>query len=175
MLFVSTRQRFQFGDPDWDRYIEWIELRHLREVRTLDAALNKYVDDCGSVYCERSEVDSALETLPRPRSDREYYLLGRSIDSESVEQVDGFDFLGYDLSDETMTSSVVNCGPWKGLLGPFVGRLNAYGLLSVADAREVQRVLPAAWGPSEPHAETKIWGSMDGLDEEATSTGRGFC
>jgi hypothetical protein len=83
MLFVSTRQRFQHGDPEWDTYIAWIELRHLREVRTLDAALNKYVDQCGSIHCEPSEVDSVLEMLPRPSSEREYYLVGRSIESEA--------------------------------------------------------------------------------------------
>ncbi len=54
MLFVSTRQRFRYGDLEWDSYIAWIALPGLREVRTLDAALNKYVDHCGSLYCELS-------------------------------------------------------------------------------------------------------------------------
>src|SRR5216683_114914 len=58
MLWVSTRQRFQHGDPEWDGYITWIALPQLREVRTLDAALNKYVDKCGSLYCELSEIGS---------------------------------------------------------------------------------------------------------------------
>jgi hypothetical protein len=145
MLWVSTRQRFQSGDPGWDGYITWIALPHLREIRTLDAALNKYVNACGSLYCERSEVDSVLEMLPKPASDQEYYL------------VSGFEFLGCDLSDETMTSCVVNCGPWKGRLAPFVSRLNPVGLLSVSDARLVQNILPVEWGADEPHATAKIW------------------
>jgi hypothetical protein len=154
---VSTRRRFQCGDPEWDGYITWIALPHLREVRTLDAALNKYVDACGSLYCELPEVGSVLRMLPRPTNDREYYLLGTLLESESVDTIDGFDFLGCDLSDETMTSSVVNCGPWKGRLAPFVGRLNSVGLLSVSDARRVQGLLPVEWGADEPHAAAQIW------------------
>jgi hypothetical protein len=157
MLWVSTRQRYQYGDPDWDRYIAWIGLPHLREVRTLDAGLNKYVEECGSVYCDLSDVDSVLETLPRPATDHEYYLLGRLLEAESADSIDRFDFLGCDLSDETMTSSVVNCGPWKGRLAPFVSRLNSVGLLTVADARRVQELLPVEWGADEPHAAAQIW------------------
>lgn len=157
MLWVSTRKRFQLGDPEWDGYIAWIALPHLREVRTLDAALNKYVDDCGSLYCKPSEVTSVLEMLPSPTNNREYYLLGQLLESESPAAIDGFDFLGCDLSDETMTSSVLNCGPWKGRLAPYVGRLNSVGLLSASDARDVQQVLPAEWGAAEPHAAAQIW------------------
>lgn len=130
---------------------------HLREVRTLDAGLNRYVAECGSIYCELSEVESVLEMLPRPASEREYYLLGRLQESESAGAIEGFDFLGCDLSDETMTSSVVNCGPWTGRLEPFVGRLNSVGLLSVSDARRVQEILPVEWGADEPHARARIW------------------
>src|SRR5918996_4321770 len=108
MLFVNTRRNFRYGDREWERYISWIELAHLREIRTLDAALSEYVDQCGNVYCEQAEVNSVLEGLPRPRNDREYYLLGRSLESEKLALIDGFDFLGCDLSDQTMTSSVLN-------------------------------------------------------------------
>jgi hypothetical protein len=71
--------------------------------------------------------------------------------------VDGFDFLGCDLSDETITSSVLTCGPWNGLLRPFVQRLNSYGLLSVSDALEVHTILPVEWGADEPHAAAHVW------------------
>ncbi|HVZ70744.1 MAG TPA: hypothetical protein VHJ20_00080 [Polyangia bacterium] len=157
MLWVSTRQRFQHGDPTWDGYITWIELPQLREVRTLDAGLNKYVDNCGSIYCKLSEIESVLEMLPRPANDHEYYLVGRLLESEGADSIDGFDFLGCDLSDKTMTSSVVNCGPWKGRIAPFVSRLNSVGLLSVSDARRVQDILPVEWGTDEPHAAAQIW------------------
>jgi hypothetical protein len=157
MLWVSTRRRFQRGDPEWDGYITWIELPQLREVRTLDAALNKYVDKCGSLYCEPSEIESVVEMLPRPANDHEYYLLGRLLEPEGAVSIDGFEFLGCDLSDETMTSSVVNCGPWKGRLAPFVSRLNSVGLLSVSDARRAQDILPVEWGADEPHAAARIW------------------
>lgn len=157
MLWVSTRQRFQHGDPEWDDYITWIELPQLREVRTLDAGLNKDVDKCGNLYCEPSEIGAALAMLPRPANDHEYYLLGRVPESDTADSIDGFEFLGCDLSDETMTSSVVNCGPWRGRLAPFVGRLNAVGLLTVSDARHVQDILPVEWGADEPHAAAQIW------------------
>ena len=158
MLFVSTRQVLQLGDAAWDAYIKWIALPHLRQVRTVDPGLNEYVDDCGSIYCDRSEIRGALGRLPEPRSAREYYLLGTKVESTSwTETFDGFDYFGCDLSDETMTSSLLNCGPWTGLLQPFVGRLNSYGLLSVDDARQAQKLLPTEWGANEPHAFADVW------------------
>ncbi|HKO93171.1 MAG TPA: hypothetical protein VJU61_18575 [Polyangiaceae bacterium] len=156
MLWVSTRQRFQHGDAGWESYAEWIGLQHLREVRSLDSWLNKYVNDCGSLYCDVSQVGSVLQMLPRPATEREYYLLGRLLESDSADPVDGFDFLGCDLSDKTMTSSVPNCGPWRGGLAPFVRRLNSVRLLSVSDARRVQEILPVEW-PTNPHATVQIW------------------
>ncbi len=158
MLFVSTRQVFQRGDAAWDAYLAWIALPHLRQVRTVDAALNKYVDDCGSIPCDPSEILGALATLPAPRGAREYTLLGTKVESASwTETFDGFDYLGCDLSDDTMTSSLLNCGPWTGLLQPFVDRLNSYGLLSVDDARQAQKLLPTAWGAENPHACADVW------------------
>ena len=157
MLWVSTRQRFRHGDAAWETYAVWIGLQHLREVRTLDAMLNKYVNNCGSFYCDVSDVESVLQMLPRPANEREYYLLGRLLESDGADPIEGFDFLGCDLSDKTMTSSVVNCGPWKGSLAPFVSRLNSVGLLSVSDARRVQEILPVEWGADQPHAAVQIW------------------
>lgn len=157
MLWVSTRQRFRRGDPAWDRYISWVGLPHLAEVRTFDAALNKYVNECGSIYCKLSEVGLVLETLPKPANEHEYYLLGQLPGSEGVTSIAGFEFLGCDLGDETMTSSVLNCGPWTGRLAPFVGVLNQFGLLSLDDALRAQAILPVEWGNEEPHARVKIW------------------
>jgi len=158
MLFVSTRKTFQRGDASWDAYVKSIELPRLDQVRTVDAGLNECVDDSGNVYCDRSEIRDALGTLPVPRSAREYYLLGTKVDTESWnETFDSFAFLGCDLSDGTMTSSLLNCGPWNGLLQPFVDRLNSYGLLSVDDAFKAQRLLPVEWGAEEPHAIVDVW------------------
>jgi hypothetical protein len=167
MYFVSTRQVFQRGDATWDGYIEWIRLPHLSEIRTLDAKLNEYVDRCGDVYCDRADIKAALETLPAPRGPQEHYLLAAKVDSDEwAETFDGFDFLGCDLSDETGTSSVLNCGPWRGALQPLVARLNRYGLLSVRDALQVQKLLPREWGVEEPHADADVWAlfgrSVDG-------------
>jgi hypothetical protein len=161
MIFLSTRQRFRRGDPGWDGYIQWIGLPQLSEVRTIDAKVNEDVDQCGRVYCERGEIDAVLEMLPVPSVGRQYYLLAAKVESESwAETFDGFVFVGCDLSDETTTSSVLNCGPWTGPLLPFVPRLNRYGLLSLDDAREVRSLLPLAWGAEEPHASADIWATF---------------
>jgi hypothetical protein len=165
--FVSTRRVFQRGDAGWDGYVAWIELPHLFEIRTLDAKLNQYVDRSGDVYCDRADIESVLETLPRPSGRGEHYLLAAKVDSDEwAESFDSFEFLGCDLSDETSTSSVLNCGPWRGSLQPFVARLNRNGLLPVGDARQVQKILPGEWGVDEPHARADIWAlfgrSVDG-------------
>src|SRR3954469_2397450 len=98
-FFVSTRRRFQRGDAEWDGYSAWIGLPHLQEVRTLDAALNKYVDKCGSLYGEPSQLESMVSMLPKPAFDREYYLLGILLESDAaLAGVDGYEFLGCDLS-----------------------------------------------------------------------------
>ena len=118
---------------------------------------NKCVGDCGSLYCDLSEIESALGALPSPADDGEYLLVGKCLEPGAPEPVSGFEFLGCDLSDETMTSSVLNCGQWRGLVEPCVARLNQYGLLSVVDAREVQRLLPLEWGADERHAVSDVW------------------
>jgi hypothetical protein len=158
VLFVSTRKVFQRGDEAWDAYIQWIGLPRLQQVRTVDAALNERVDECGSVYCNELEIPAARAGLPEPRSSGEYYLLATKVTAASWnETFAGFDFFGCDLSDETMTSSLLNCGPWTGALRRLADRLNSYGLLSIDDALEAQKLLATAWGPEEPHALADVW------------------
>ena len=64
--------------------------------------------------------------------------------------------LGHDLSNETHTSSLLNCGPWEGQLKPFTERLNEYGLLSRQDAESAKKILPNEWG-DDPHARVTVW------------------
>jgi len=64
--------------------------------------------------------------------------------------------MGYDLSDETWTSSLLNCGRWEGTLAPIAQRVNQYGLLSLEDAKTAQSLLPEAWH-DDPHAMVTIW------------------
>jgi len=157
-LFVSTRRVFRRGDPNWDIYVEWVRLPFLHEVRTLDRGLNDYVDRCGSTYCSVQEIDSTLETLPAPQSPQEYNLLAIRSDAEvRPAQLGRWNLLGYDLCDQTMISSLLNCGPWTGLLAPFVEHLNAFGLLTLEAAQAARHALPQEWGDSEPHAHASAW------------------
>ena len=94
----------------------------------------------------------------RTTEPREYFLLGAKVDAPiPPESFEGFEYLGCDLADETMTSSLLNCGPWMGSLQPLTLRLNEVGLLSVDDALQAQRLLPAEWGADEPHASASVW------------------
>ena len=74
-LRISTRRLFRRQDPYWGSYVGWITRPELREVRTLDAELNEYVDERGDRLCEMDDVDRAMVDLPIPRVGLEYYLL----------------------------------------------------------------------------------------------------
>jgi hypothetical protein len=157
-MWVSTRRSFREGDAGWSKYVEFIGLPELKEVRSLDSMLNEYVQDCGSCPLESYEdLLAALRCLPLPSGEREYYLLFVDAEHEQAPPAGArCTLLGHDLSDETHTSSVLNCGPWTGELARFTRRLNGYGLLTLDDAVAVKSILPRAW-PGEPHANVTVW------------------
>jgi hypothetical protein len=157
-MWVTTRSTFKEGDTGWTRYVSFIGLPHLKEVRTLDAMLNEYVQDCGSRELHSfGEVSAALRSMPRPSSDREYHLLFLDAETEALPpDASGCRFLGSDLSDSTHTSSLLNCGPWTGKLAQFTSRRNEYGLLTMPDAVLAKSLLPGEW-PGDPHAEVTVW------------------
>ena len=39
-MWLSTRRIRRSGDPEWDDYIQFVGLPHLREVRTIDSWRN---------------------------------------------------------------------------------------------------------------------------------------
>lgn len=157
-IWVSTRRAFREGDTGWSRYVEFIGIPELREVRSLDSMLNEYVMDGGSCpLLSYADLAAALESLPSPSNEREYYLLFVDAEREQPPPVGArCTLLGHDLSDETHTSSLLNCGPWTGELAPFTRRLNGYGLLTLDDAVAVKSILPRMW-PGEPHAKVTVW------------------
>jgi hypothetical protein len=157
-MWVSTRHKFGPSDASWTRYIGFIGLPHLSEVRSIDSALNDYVDGCGSIPLDSlSDLPDALAALPNPKGEREYSLLFLDAEIESAPlDVPRFRLLGHDLSDETHTSSLLNCGPWTGKLAPFAHRLNEFALLTLGDARLAKSLLPEAW-PDDPHANVTVW------------------
>ena len=73
-MWVSTRKKLRSGDDKWDSYISFIGLPGLREVRTIDSSLNEPVDHCGSYLCDLASVNGALDMLPVPSDDDQYYL-----------------------------------------------------------------------------------------------------
>jgi len=157
-MFVSTRKRFRKGDRGWAEYIRSVELPFLSEVRTIDSALNRYADDAGDIECSPETLGRSVEALPVPKPEDEYYLLAINLNADFATNIpSGWKLLGYDLSDETETSSLLNCGPWEGLLKPFTERLNSVGLLSRNDAESAQRLLPREWGTGMDHAYAAVW------------------
>ena len=157
-MWVSTRSTFGESDPGWADYKAFIGLPSLNAIRTMDSALNEYVDGRGSYRATSlEEAWDVLTMLPEPVDARQYYLLIVDAQNEPLPQEGrGCKLLGYDLSDETHTSTLLNCGRWDGELSIFTQRLNACGLLARADAFEAQAILPRAW-PNDPHAHVTVW------------------
>ena len=157
-MFLSVRRRFRRGDEGWSEYIESVDLPHLSEVRTIDSALNRYAPGAGDIECTPETLTQSLDDLPIPSSKDEYSLLAINLATDSAASVpDAWKLLGHDLSDETQTSSLLNCGPWQGKLKPLTQRLNDVGLLSRADAELAAKLIPMEWGEKMDHAHVTIW------------------
>jgi len=160
-MLASVRTRIRKGDERWLVYINAVQRPHLDEVRTMDWYMNPYAPHAGDVNCTPETLAQALDDLPVPDpEENEYCLLAIDLltEPESVARLpEGWKLLGYDVSDETRTSSLHNCGSWEGLLEPLVHRLNEFGLLSLADAELARKLLPLEWGEQERHAHVTIW------------------
>lgn len=157
-MFVTVRSKFRRGDKGWIDYIESVNLPHLSEVRTIDSALNRYAPGAGDIECTLETLAQSLDELPIPNPGDEYCLLAINLATDSAARApDAWKLLGHDLSDETRTSSLLNCGPWQGKLEPFTQRLNEVGLLSRADAEVALKLLPMEWGQNMDHAHATIW------------------
>lgn len=160
MWNLSTRRIRTVGDPEWTGYIDFLGLSHLCEVRTIDSWCNPHADGSGTLMFPSLKEALAYtwsDWLPPPVSRQEYYQLFTDIlDREIWQDCPRLKLLGYDLSDETWTSSLLNCGRWQGILAPIAQRVNQYGLLNLEDAKIAQALLPEAWGEN-PHAFVTIW------------------
>ena len=160
MWCLSTRIIRRAGEPEWEDYINSIGLTHLEEIRTIDSWCNPHAEDSGNYLLE--SLDQVWEflldsLLPIPILGEQYYLLFTdALSSEIPHNHKELKLLGYDLSDETWTSSLLNCGRWEGVLAPIAQRVNQYGLLSLSDAKIAQSLLPEAWHDN-PHAIVTIW------------------
>jgi hypothetical protein len=180
-LWLSTRRIRRRGDPDWDDYVRFVGLPHLQEVRTIDSWCNPHIDgdyELGTLkeLWERLE----MHMLPIPDPDREYYLLfTNALGANGLIEHPRLKLLGYDLSDETGTSSLLNCGRWQGVLEPIAKRTGENGLLTLEDAKLAQALLPEAWG-RDPHSFVTVWelfevdpGEPPGAESIAAADGGG--
>ncbi len=159
-MFVSVRRKIRRGDKRWLEYVKAVDRPYLDEVRTIDFYMNPYALHAGDIECTPETLAQALDDLPIPDPNDQYYLLAIDLltEPEFVARLpDGWKLLGYDLSDETQTSSLHNCGRWEGQLEPLTRRLNGVGLLSLADAELARKLLPMEWGETERHAHVTIW------------------
>ncbi|MBX3167591.1 MAG: hypothetical protein KF760_09270 [Candidatus Eremiobacteraeota bacterium] len=156
-LWLSKRQVLRAGDPGWNSYIQFVGLTHLREVRTIDSSCNPCLD----ANCPISTLDELWERenkglLPPPNPDEYYLLFTDASGTNGSVAHSRLTLLGYDLSDETWTSSLLNCGRWQGALEPIAQRTGDNGLLSLEDARLAQALLPGAW-EGDPHSQVTVW------------------
>lgn len=159
-MFVSVRRKIRRGDARWIEYIEAVNRSHLNEIRTIDSYFNPYAPHTGDEQCTPETLAQALDDVPLPDSNNEYYLLAIDLLAEPdyvARLPKGWKLLGHDLSDETHTSSLHNCGRWEGQLEQLTQRLNEFGLLSLADAELARKLLPVEWGETMDHANVTIW------------------
>jgi hypothetical protein len=158
MWCLSTRVIRHVGSPEWADYINFLGLPHLSEVRSIDSWCNPQAEGSGNYELQSLEqVEEVLDLLPRPIPGQQYYLLFTDALKQATPQDHPrLKLLGYDLSDKTWTSSLLNCGRWEGTLAPIAQRVNQYGLLNLEDALIAQSLLVDAWC-NEPHAFVTIW------------------
>ena len=159
-MILSVRRKIRRGDTRWLEYIKAVDRPNLDEVRTIDFYMNPYAPHAGNEYCTPETLNRAVDELPIPDPNNEYYLLAVDLltEPDAVAQLpDNWKLLGYDVSDVTRTSSLHNCGPWEGKLEPLTRRLNDVGLLSLADAELARKLLPLEWGEHDHHAHVTIW------------------
>src|SRR5512144_2357772 len=144
-LWLSRRSIRRLGDAEWEDHMNFIGLRHLLEIRTIDWWGNPCID--GKLRLSSlDELWEAVSKLPKRATEREYRLLFTdALGPWGMLQHPRLRLLGYDLSDQTLTSSVLNCGRWEGVLEPIAKRTRDNGLLELPDAKLAQALLPEAW------------------------------
>lgn len=166
-LWLSKRQVIRAGDPGWNSYIQFVGLTHLREVRTIDSSCNP----CLGANYPLSTLEELWERekmglLPPPASGEYYLLFTDASGMSGAVSHSRLTLLGYDLSDETWTSSLLNCGRWQGALEAIAQRTGENGLLKLEDAKLAQALLPEAWD-GDPHSYVTVWALFEVLPRES--------
>ncbi len=160
-------------DPEgcaWNGYIEWSKLTQLTELVSVDCSLNEVLvhadrnnaDDWNFIvvfdYYESgffTSIDYVFQKMEkRSRFNLLTVVVEPSQDCRDV-QVDGYEFVGYDLLDQYFeTSALSNCGGFDETFSR--ADLSTKGLIDDFDAaKDIQKRLFEN-NPGEDHADTNI-------------------
>lgn len=162
----------QADSTAWDNYIEWSKLNHLTELVSLDSGLNedlveKILDNLDIDDWQFVVIDGSFSTgfyttaeyvLRNIEADNNFNFLAvvkePTEKCESIE-VDGFEFIGYELLDKDYTdSALTNCGGFDETFLP--SNLNEFGLIDKYEkAYDIRRKLFEN-NPEERHADCNI-------------------
>jgi hypothetical protein len=163
-MWLSRRAIRRSGDAEWDDHMNFIGLSHLREMRTMDWWGNPCIEGNFLIY-SLDELWERLSELQRPTPEKEYHLLFTdALGPGGLLNHPQLRLLGHDLSDRTLTSSLLNCGRWEGVLEPIAKRARDNGLLDLLDAKLAQALLPEAWH-GDAHAYVTIWALYEVIPE----------
>jgi hypothetical protein len=137
---------------------------HVCEVRSIDSWLNPCVE--GHYVAGSLDVMwEMLDLLLKPPRAGEYHLMFMDALGGDLPEHPRLKLLGYDLSDETWTSSLLNCFNWQGELEPIAQRTGENGLLlNLKDAELAQALLPEAWA-GDPHGLVTVWALFEILSK----------
>lgn len=154
-MWLSTRRRLSHGDTDWTGFADFVGLPHLSVVRSIDSCWNRCIEGNFAV-ASMLDLWETLASLRPAESETEYHLLCVDSAHHDTFTHPQLTFLGYDLSDETWTSSLLNCGRWEGELAPLAAGSQPNGLLDLSSAKTAQEILPVEWD-DDPHSYVTIW------------------
>jgi hypothetical protein len=124
-------------------------------MRTIDSWFNPCVEG-NYLVGSLDEVWELLDQFLKPPGVGEYHLLVTDALAGDLPEHPRLKPLGYDLSDETWTSSLCNCWPWEGPLEPIARRAGENGLLDLEGAKLAKTLLPDLW-PGDPHSIVTVW------------------
>jgi hypothetical protein len=168
-MYVAKRPFDPSAGENWDRYVAWSGLSHLREVVSLDTLL------CPTVPEELTATDweynvhadyqvfffRSLEYLRERVSEEGRLNILAVLQNPTAADMagvilPGFAFVGLDLVDvQGDISALTNCGGFEGVF--LNSELSELGLLTdLSRAREVQASLRVQY-PEEPHAACHLW------------------
>jgi hypothetical protein len=166
----ATQRTHQGHDLNWQGYIAWSKLTHLKEVITLDGILGEEVVE------RNNELDADFlvweDYMPNVYTDFNYLLSKLQVEDSSsynllavikepnsyceIINLEGFEFIGYDLLDVYGgISALTNCGGFDNTFLP--QDLNEYGLISTYEKAYTIKEALIKNNPDEHHANCYVW------------------